>query len=207
MIVLSFGVGGLVSPVGWCEAGQDQLDDALGEAFVDRAAGDEQPVEEGAAEHVERELEIEAAAKIPAADAALEDHAQRRPPTGQKLITDSAREFGVAARLLEHRGHQPGRQRTAVELDRLAHQRQQISPSRTGVGDRDLADQRRDRVADQRILRAIATVDRGLPDARSVSDVIHPKVADPALGHQLQRRGQDRAIRSRLSWSTDRARR
>ena len=190
---------GIWSRVGeGCEAGQDQLDDALGEVLVDRTAGDQQPVEEGAAEHIKRELEVEAATKIPPSHTALEDHAQRRAPTGQKLISDGAREFGVAARLLKHRGHQPGRQRTVVELDGLAHQCQQISASGPGIGDRDLADQRRDRVADQRILGAIATVDRGLPDTRSVSDVIHPKVTDPALGHQMQRRREDRAIRSRL---------
>jgi hypothetical protein len=48
--------------VGRREAAQDQLDDALCERLVDRSAGDQQPVEDRAAEHVEGSLEIKAAA-------------------------------------------------------------------------------------------------------------------------------------------------
>ena len=64
------------------EAAQDQLDDALGEPFVDRAAGDQQPVEQRPAEHVERELEIQVGAQVAAIDAALEHRAKRRPAPG-----------------------------------------------------------------------------------------------------------------------------
>ena len=54
-----------------CEAAQDQLGHAFGELFVDRAAGDQQPVEERPAEHVEDELEIDIGAQVAAIDAAL----------------------------------------------------------------------------------------------------------------------------------------
>jgi hypothetical protein len=41
------------------EPAQDQLCDSLGKLLVDRTAGDQKPVEQRPAEHVERELEIE----------------------------------------------------------------------------------------------------------------------------------------------------
>ena len=189
------------------EAAQDELDDAFRETLVDRSAGHEQSVEDGAAEHVERELEIESATEIPAPHTALEDRAQRRAAAGEKLLADGAGQLRVAARLLEEGRHQPRRERAAVQLDGLAHQRQQVGAGRPRIRDRDLADQGRDRVADELILGAVAPVDRGLPDTRTLRDVVHPKITDAALGHQLERRREDRAIRSRVPRPPDRRRR
>jgi hypothetical protein len=41
-----------------CEPAQDQVGDPLREPVVDWAAGNEQPIEEWAAQHVERELDV-----------------------------------------------------------------------------------------------------------------------------------------------------
>ena len=105
---------------------RDQLDDAFCETLVDRSAGDQQPIEDGATEHIESELEIESATEVAAPHTALQDRAERRAASGEKLLADRARQPRVAARLLEEGGHQPGRERAAVELDRLSHQRQQV---------------------------------------------------------------------------------
>ena len=83
VVLLSFG-----DLVGGCEPTENQLDDALGELLVDRAAGDQQPVEERAAEHVERELEVEVRAQVAALDPALEHSPQCRAPSCEEPVTD-----------------------------------------------------------------------------------------------------------------------
>jgi len=79
-----------------CEAAQDQLGDALGELFVDRAAGDDEPVEERPAEHVEGELEVEIGAQVAAIDPAAENLGQRGPAAGQEPAANGPRQVRPA---------------------------------------------------------------------------------------------------------------
>jgi len=67
------GAAGLVG----CEAAQDQVGDALGGLLVDRAAGDEKPIEERPAEHVESQLDVELGTQVAALDAAPKHLRQR----------------------------------------------------------------------------------------------------------------------------------
>src|SRR5436305_10004521 len=71
---------------GGCEAAQDQLDDALSERLVDWSAGNQQPIEDGAAKYVERELEIKPATEIPAPYTMLQHSTQRRAASGEELV-------------------------------------------------------------------------------------------------------------------------
>src|SRR5829696_4931371 len=86
---LRFSAGGVAG----CESAQHQLSDALGEPFIDRAAGDQQPVEERPAEHIEGELEVEIRAQVTALDAAPQHLGQRGPPSGQEPVAEGACQF------------------------------------------------------------------------------------------------------------------
>ena len=113
-----------------CEAAQHQFGDVLGELLVDRAAGDQQPVEERPAEHIKGELEVEIGAQVAALDAASKHLGQRGPTIGQKPIAEGGRQLWPLGQGTDQVRHQPPRQRAAVELDRLSHQRQQIGAGR-----------------------------------------------------------------------------
>jgi hypothetical protein len=80
----------------------------LGKTFVDRPTGYEQPIADGAAQHIEGEFDIETATEVATPDGALEDSAERRPLSSQELIAGRVCQLRVAARLLNERGHQPG---------------------------------------------------------------------------------------------------
>ena len=109
------------------KAAQDQLDDAVGEASIDRTAGDQKPVEERSTEHVQREFEIEVGAQVTALDAALEHGAQRCAARREEALADGAGELGVAAHGVDQAGHHGGLDRSAVDLDRAAHEREQVA--------------------------------------------------------------------------------
>src|SRR6266508_5416649 len=115
------------------EAAQDQLDDAPGEIRIDGTAGDEQPVEEGSAEHVEGELEVQIVAEVTALDAALEHDAQRGAATRQEPLTDRARKLHIAAHRVDEAGHRGGFDGPAVDLHGAAHEPEQIALRRAGV--------------------------------------------------------------------------
>src|SRR5215213_7184630 len=84
----------------WCsrrEAAEDQLDDPVRERLVDRAARDQEPIEERSAEHVERELAVVVGAQVATLDSALEDGAQRGAAVGQEARADEAGQLGLTA--------------------------------------------------------------------------------------------------------------
>ena len=180
------------------EPAQDQLGDALGEVPVDRAAGDEQAIEERSAEHVERELDVEVSAQVAPCDAAIEHRAQRRAALGEETVADGASQLGTLGHRPHEAGHDAGLDRVAVHLDRVAHEREQILARRARVRDRDLADQCRDGGGDQFVLGSVAAVDRGLPHPGAARDVVHAEVVDSHFGDELERGREDRAVEAHL---------
>jgi hypothetical protein len=118
--------------------------------------------------------------------------------------THGAGEPAIRPHGLDEARHRPGGDRARVDLDRLAHQHQQIRAGRAGVQDGDLADERRDGGRHQLFLRTVAAVDRRLPDPGAIGYVVHAQLAHPALGDQLQRAREDRVIGPDLPWPPQR---
>ena len=190
---------------GWREAAQDEVGDALGERVVDRAAGDQQAVEERAAEHVEGELDVEAGAQVAAGDAAVEHRAQRRAAGVEEAVADRARQLGPAVHGSDEAGHDAGAQRVAVDLHRLAHEHEQVLARGPRIGDPDLADQRGHGRRDELVLGGVAAVDGGLADAGALGDVVDAQVADADLRDQLERGGADRVVDARVTRAAGRS--
>src|SRR5215208_3070637 len=174
----------------WCsrrEAAEDQLDDAVCERLVDRAARDQEPIEERSAEHVERELAVVVGAQVATLDSPLEDGAQRGAAVGQEARADEAGQLGLTAHGVDESRHHPRLDGAAVDVDGALHEREEVAACGTGVGNADLADERRDGGGDELVLRSVATIDRRLAYAGVRGHVVHSQVADAMSGDQLER--------------------
>jgi hypothetical protein len=80
---------------------EDQVEDACGEAVVEWAAGDEQPVEEGAGEDVERQVDVQVGIEVAGFDPAPHDV---RDPNGEIVYTADAYR-GVDVLRIDGGGH------------------------------------------------------------------------------------------------------
>ena len=129
------------------------------------------------------------------------------PPPGQEPLADGPCELRPLGHRADEVRHQPPRQRAAIELDCLAHQCQQIRAGRARVRHLDLlVDECANRRRHQLVLRRIAAIDRALADPGPSGDVLRAELVHAALGDQLERRFQDRAVRPRVPWPPDRTR-
>ena len=189
---------------GWAEAAQDQLDDARGEAIVDGAAGDQQPVEEGPAEHVQRELEVEIGAQVAPLDAALEHGAKRRPSPGKEALASGAGEFGDLGGW-PRPGLASPRPRPGCGRPRPRRASTPAGPScvEPVSGTWISLTRAATRGREQLVLRTVTPVDRGLPNARAVGHFVHAQIANTTLSDELEHGFDDAAIRARLPRSSE----
>jgi hypothetical protein len=122
---------------GRSESAQGHLNDLLGERLVKRLTGDQEAVEQRAAEkNVERQLEIGVRGDVTASHAAPQNPFQGVSTSAQEATSHSIRKLSVSLHGRNDGWHRGCRHRTRVEIDGVAHQRQQIVSRRTGVGNR-----------------------------------------------------------------------
>lgn len=168
-----------------------------GEVCVERLATQKQSVEDGAVERVDRELEVDVRADLPALSAALEGGEHRFAPSRDDVTMEAFGEIQIVLDVGDEAGDDVAAGRLSEDGDQPAEERSEVVPRRFASGGRrDDIGAREIRLEHERRPRGPPAVDRLLADARPRGDGLDGHSRVPELDEQLPGRRDDRLMRA-----------